>query len=74
MKVKEKDLVIGDQYIIGTANKETAVFVGIFPSEDNENDKACFFYKTGKTSFLRDSDGTIGFWINPSMETEYEEV
>lgn len=71
--VKEKDLVIGDRYVIGKKPKETGIFVGSFITEPDDG-LACYFYPDGETKFLSEDDGTVGFWIDPNTSCKYEEV
>ena len=59
MKVKEKDLVIGDEYWIDGTKTEKGIFVGIFPSEDDDDDISCYFHVDGYTNYLREDDGTV---------------
>lgn len=63
--VKEKDLVIGDEYWIDMVGRNKGIFVGNF--EDS-----AFFYPTSNSDYSEDDDGTIGFYSFP--EDEYEEV
>ena len=66
-KVKEKDLVIGDEYYLSHKKESRGIFVGF------DFKGAPMFYPTFNTNY-RVSDepnGTIGF---PSCDYEYDEV
>lgn len=73
MKVKEKDLVIGDEYYISEKKTERGIFVGVFRC-DNGDDGVFFYPTTDESRFFPEDDGTIGIWVDPNTEGEYEEV
>ena len=64
MKVKEKDLVVGDQYWFDTAKEDKGFFVGTFK-------RSVVFFPIGETGYVQRSDGTVGF---PIEGYQYEEV
>lgn len=68
MKVKEKDLVIGDLYWMSEDESDLFWYVGI-----DDDGFYCFYPKINNSDYLKDVDGTISFTFFPNCYT-YEEV
>lgn len=65
MKVKEKDLVICDEYYLDEDKNDSGIFVGVFNGD-------FYFYPTVLSGrYEPDGEGLIGFW---KENYEYEEV
>ena len=64
-KVKERDLVIGDEYYLDESKYDSGIFVGVFDGD-------FYFYPTKLSDIYEpDGEGLIGFWED---DYEYEEV
>jgi len=74
MKVFVENMILGCEYWMDRSKKEKGIFVGIHPCEEDDTDNSCFFYVSGKTDYLRETDGTVGFWIGNKERKKYEEV
>lgn len=65
MKVKEKDLVIGDEYYLDCSTFHTGVFVGF-------HGKDTVFYPLTVHPYAADTDGTVPF--ETLLDYEWEEA
>ena len=67
MKVKESDLIIGDEYWIDEAKTASGIYIGVF-------DNSVLFYETlNSGDWCANEEGLIGLYgFLPN--TEYEEV
>jgi hypothetical protein len=70
MKIKESDLVIGQQYYVDEIETK-GYFVGVFSPDDCAEEQGLFFYSNSPIIYQTESDGTFGF---PIIGEEYEEV